>query len=1175
MSDTPSPAALAEILYSAVDEDFDLAEVKAALAAGADPNLPLEGRYALVSAAGLGGFKDHTAIANLLMKKGADPNVQNPDGDTALCVAAREGLLKMAKLLLKNGADVHATSTIEQSWFPPESGGRTPLFYAALIDHDKLAKVLIEAGADVNAATDTTPLAETTEKTRALGMTPLMAAARHGSEGLRIAKLLVQHGAELDHRDAMGETALMFAARCDENGQTVRHLIKSGAALDLRSNDGKRAIGIAAENGNATATRTLANAGAACEPDEALAVAILEGEAGDVQKALDAGADPSRYGLLGMAIKQELETALVETLLAAGSPVNARSQGMTPLMRAAWAERGDVVALLLAHGADIDAGEEGVHDPGRTALICAVQGEDMEIPRTLLEHGASPDLGRKSGMPPIYYASEAGNAALIRLLLEHGASVNIDAAEGSFQSRCNPLHAAAGKGDPDIVDLLLDSGARPDFRIDKGETALHRAAEKGSWQAVDRLLAADAPIEARCDKGKTPLIRACEARPHRVVRRDGELVVTTRPFKTSRTYIVNALLIAGADIHARDGEGRTALWYGAYSPELAVLLVGLGADPNAHDQKGVSVLARAAQGCSMEEGAAALYLLTQGADPRFREGRMQWTPLMWTGMYGCVRLAEALIAGGADIQVVLSDGTSARSVAAHYRRSDELVALLDRLGADPGPEADTPLHVAARDGDAERVAKLLADGCDVEDSDDDGCTGLFFAAHWGHTALVKTLLDAGALVDARNGMTGWTPLRAAAGRGHLAVIQRLLAAGADVHVRDDEEETPLFGAARTGHAGAVEALLARGATADVVANEGWTPMLEAAAGGSPVIVEALRASGAEMSARTAAGWGLFRIALEHDTWHLFPLFRTHDVPAEPAECLLAAAAEGDVGALEQALKDGADVSARLSDGRTALSLAATRGHIAAVEALLAHGCPADAKAGTDEDSAMDFAIRGGHSALFGILSEAGATARTRSLVVLGAQHMVDEDWAGARAVYGRIGPDERSVDTWVYLGTCAQQLGDPEGVVEAAAQADALDPLTPPSVQRLNQLAYAYWQLKRWEDMLRTALRATEVGPEDTYAWQQLGLAHQELGDWSAAKTANEKAIELHRFNGYAHCNLGWVIWLSEGRVELECFEEAFRWAPDLRDTSEYEADPRYRGILDDPGFTALLEAKP
>lgn len=51
------------------------------------------------------------------------------------------------------------------------------------------------------------------------------------------------------------------------------------------------------------------------------------------------------------------------------------------------------------------------------------------------------------------------------------------------------------------------------------------------------------------------------------------------------------------------------------------------------------------------------------------------------GSFNSMPLAEALIAAGADIHIAASDGTTAGSTAAQTNRSDDLLALFDRLGA--------------------------------------------------------------------------------------------------------------------------------------------------------------------------------------------------------------------------------------------------------------------------------------------------------------------------------------------------------------------------------------------------------------------------------------------------------------------------------------------------------------
>lgn len=75
---------------------------------------------------------------------------------------------------------------------------------------------------------------------------------------------------------------------------------------------------------------------------------------------------------------------------------------------------------------------------------------------------------------------------------------------------------------------------------------------------------------------------------------------------------------------------------------------------------------------------------------------------------------------------------------------------------------------------------------------------LFVAAHRGHEKLVRSLIDAGADVNAST-MLGRTPLHVAASQGHGHIVDLLLERGADIDAEDESNQTALSIAAKFGH----------------------------------------------------------------------------------------------------------------------------------------------------------------------------------------------------------------------------------------------------------------------------------------------------------------------------------------------------------------------------------------
>ena len=139
----------------------------------------------------------------------------------------------------------------------------------------------------------------------------------------------------------------------------------------------------------------------------------------------------------------------------------------------------------------------------------------------------------------------------------------------------------------------------------------------------------------------------------------------------------------------------------------------------------------------------------------------------------------------------------------------------------------TLLHAAAAAGDLPMVELLLRLGADLNVSDDGGHTPLYSVANQsrarGAPDVVRSLVRAGALVDARDGVKHCTALHMAARRGNVEVAEALLECGAGLEVRDSLGETPLRRAVNCNKTEVARLFLERGADRHSPGSKGLTP----------------------------------------------------------------------------------------------------------------------------------------------------------------------------------------------------------------------------------------------------------------------------------------------------------------------------------------------------------------
>ena len=271
------------------------------------------------------------------------------------------------------------------------------------------------------------------------GATPLMYTAISGS--VQMMKLLLDGRADVNARDAFGDSALLWSAG---DLARVRLLLGNGGDVNVTTKQGRTPLLTAARRqGNEETVRLLLAKGA------------------DV-KATDVSGDDALQ-----CAAQANDTAMVKLFLAKGLDVNARGRnGWTPLMRAAGYGNLAMVRVLLDNGAQVNV----VSAEGRIA-------------------GSKKGISGIGRWTALHRAAAYGSPAVIRALLDAGADVDAKDIRGMTPLM---LAVASGTQNPEVVRLLMARGADPAARDRDGQTA-HDWAMKFGDPSVLKLLPAGPP----------------------------------------------------------------------------------------------------------------------------------------------------------------------------------------------------------------------------------------------------------------------------------------------------------------------------------------------------------------------------------------------------------------------------------------------------------------------------------------------------------------------------------------------------------------------------------------------------------------------------------------------------------------------------------------------------------
>jgi ankyrin repeat protein len=273
------------------------------------------------------------------------------------------------------------------------------------------------------------------------------------------------------------------------NISEVSRLIENGSNLTVADNDSDQVLMYAAlyasddciqllleKGANPNAKNKLGETALLWSVHDLKRVRLLIQYGADVNVVTDQGNTPLLAACVG-----SMQSEVIRLLLDKGAnPLAKNSRGETSLMRVALYGDTATAALLINRGVDVNLKNSNQE----TALFMCARTANNQMVSWLLRNGADADCLDSYKATALSYAVVVCDMPAIEALIKKTKNINLLDVDGmSFL-----MWAAYSETDrPQIVQLLLDNGALPRVKNEKGQTALSWASKKGNTKTVELL----------------------------------------------------------------------------------------------------------------------------------------------------------------------------------------------------------------------------------------------------------------------------------------------------------------------------------------------------------------------------------------------------------------------------------------------------------------------------------------------------------------------------------------------------------------------------------------------------------------------------------------------------------------------------------------------------------------